>query len=166
MLVEPEIEVEEVHQYQEELEVADEAEIETKFEVIQQTPEENEIEIEELPENLEIAVSLEEEVLQQEDSDVNVIYSQHEEDESDIQSDLESELVSEQRKERSSIPFNVIMLKQDKQKLMMKENSPLSGEETIIEKTQPLEQEVQQVLEFENREETQEYLRTKRPFMK
>ena len=158
VLVEPEIEVEEVHQYQEELEVADEAEIETKFEVIQQTPEEIEIEIEieELPENLEIAVSLEEEVLQQEDSDVNVIYSQHEEDESDIQSDLESEPVSEQRKERSSIPFNVIMLKQDKQKLMMKENSPLSGEETIIEKTQPLEQEVQQVLAFENREETQE----------
>jgi len=90
-----------------------------------------------------------------ENSDEDHIESNHEEDESDIQSELEPEPASEQQKERSSIPFNVIMLKQDKQKLMMKEISPLSGQETIIEKTQPQEQEAKQVLEFEKLEESE-----------
>ena len=111
---------------------------------------------EELPENLEIALPLEKQEFRIENSDEDHIESNHEEDESDIQSELEPESASEQQKERSSIPFNVIMLKQDKQKLMMKESSPLSGQETIIEKTQPQEQEAQQVLEFEKLEETKE----------
>ena len=93
--------------------------------------------LEELPENLEIALPLEKQEFRIENSDEDHIESNHEEDESDIQSELEPESASEQQKERSSIPFNVIMLKQDKQKLMMKESRPLSGQETIIEKTQP-----------------------------
>ena len=156
VLVEPEIEIEEVLQFKEALEVANEAEMEIKLEVIEQTPEVNEIEIEELPENLKIALPLEKQEFHIENSDEDNIESNHEEDESDIQSELEPESASEQQKERSSIPFNVIMLKQDKQKLMMKESSPLSGQETIIEKTQPQEQEAQQVLEFEKLEETKE----------
>ena len=131
--------------------------MEPKLEVIEQTPEVNEDRNEEeLPENLEIALPLEKQEFRIENSDEDHIESNHEEDESDIQSELEPESASEQQKERSSIPFNVIMLKQDKQKLMMKESSPLSGQETIIEKTQPQEQEAQQVLEFEKLEETKE----------
>ena len=156
VLVEPEIEIEEAFQFKEALEVANEAEMEPKLEVIEQTPEVNEVEIEELPENLEIALPLEKQEFRIENSDEDHIESNHEEDESDIQSELEPESASEQQKERSSIPFNVIMLKQDKQKLMMKESRPLSGQETIIEKTQPQEQEAQQVLEFEKLEETKE----------
>ena len=181
VLVEPENEIEEVLQFKEELEATNEIEIEIELEepvielseepiinnksvvesnheTLEQTPVENHgIKIEEeLPENLEIAVPLEKQEFHIENSDEDNIESNHEEDESDIQSELESEPASEQQKERSSIPFNVIMLKQDKQKLMMKENSPLSGQETIIEKTQPQEQEAQQVLEFEKLEETQE----------
>ena len=180
VLVEPENEIEEVLQFKEELEAIDETEIEIEMEepvielseepiinnksvvesnheTLEQTPVENhEIEIEELPENLEIALPLEKQEFRIENSDEDHIESNHEEDESDIQSELEPEPASEQQKERSSIPFNVIMLKQDKQKLMMKESSPLSGQETIIEKTQPQEQEAQQVLEFEKLEETKE----------
>ena len=181
VLVEPENEIEEALQYQEGLESIDETEIEIEMEepvielseepiinnksvvesnheTLEQTPVENhEIEIEELPENLEIALPLEKQEFRIENSEEDHIESNHEEDESDIQSELEPEPASEQQKERSSsIPFNVIMLKQDKQKLMMKESSPLSGQETIIEKTQPQEQETQQVPEFEKLEETKE----------
>ena len=137
--------------------INDESVVESNHETLEQTPVENhEIEIEELPENLEIALPLEKQEFRIENSDEDHIESNHEEDESDIQSELEPEPASEQQKERSSIPFNVIMLKQDKQKLMMKESRPLSGQETIIEKTQPQEQEAQQVLEFEKLEETEE----------
>jgi S-DNA-T family DNA segregation ATPase FtsK/SpoIIIE len=77
-------------------------------------------------------------------------------DESDIQSDLDPIAASDQRKERSPIPFNVIMLKQDKQKLMKKGSSSQSQQETMIEMTQSQEQEAPQVLEFEKLEETGE----------
>ena len=47
---------------------------------------------------------------------------------------LESEPLStiDRPKETSSIPFNVIMLKQDKQKLMQKKNAIISQEEDSI----------------------------------
>ena len=181
VLVEPENEIEEVLQFKEELESIDETEIEIELEepvielseepiinnksvvesnheALEQTPVENHgIKIEEeLPENLKIALPLEKQEFRIENSDEDNIESNHEEVESVIQSELKPESASEQQKERSSIPFNVIMLKQDKQKLMMKESSPLSGQETIIEKTQPQEQEAQKVLEFEKLEETKE----------
>ena len=181
VFVEPENEIEEMLQFKEELEATNEVEIEIELEepVIElseepiinnesvvennheapeQTPLENHgIKIEEeLPENLKIALSLEKQEFRIENSDEDNIESNHEEVESVIQSELKPESTSEQQKERPSIPFNVIMLKQDKQKLMMKESSPLSGQETIIEKTQPQEQEAQKVLEFEKLEETKE----------
>ena len=106
--------------------------VESNHEAPEQTPVENHgIKIEEeLPENLKIALPLEKQEFRIENSDEDNIESNHEEVESVIQSELKPESASEQQKERSSIPFNVIMLKQDKQKLMMKESSPLSGQET------------------------------------
>ncbi|WP_428911291.1 DNA translocase FtsK [Niallia sp. Krafla_26] len=82
----------------------------------------------------EISVALEESPIYQFEikNDDLIINNEHQMETTDIQ--LESEPVSnaDQPKEKSPIPFNVIMLKQDKLKLMQKQNALIPQQENPI----------------------------------
>lgn len=138
---------------------------------------------EEFHENLEVAAALEEirtiqddgeieEMVQGEDKD-NHENLDHETIETDIQFESEPVITAERPKERSPIPFNVIMLKQDKQKLLNKRNRLIAQEgktaDILIQDTPPeltfekdqsaeqvnIENQDQQGLEFKEPEETE-----------
>ncbi|WP_338472047.1 DNA translocase FtsK [Niallia sp. XMNu-256] len=85
-------------------------------------------------ESIEVAVTAEEERVEESQANCETDQtknSEHQNESSDIHLESEPVEATERPKERSSIPFNVIMLKQDKQKLSQKHHAKNSKKNSV-----------------------------------